>query len=286
MKKYIEYWTLLIFFFLFKLLGLKISSFLGGVMFLAYGTFSKRNKIVKKNLSKVFPNLTLHEKNKIIKDMWFHFGRVIGEYPNLNKLTIGKDNEIAIENESNLLNPLNQYPNCLFFSAHIGNWELTSHLLTEKGFKIHFIYRAPNNELVDNLLKKIRIGYGVGLIKKGNEGAKQCLKILNNDGGHIGMLIDQKMNDGIKTNFFNQKVMSPSAIAKFSLKYKCPIIPAVCIREKSTNFKISYLKPLTPSKIRKIGNETEIMNHLNRIVEEWIRLNPEQWIWFHNRWND
>ena len=286
MKKYIEYWTLLIFFFLFKLLGLKISSFLGGVMFLAYGTFSKRNKIVKKNLSKVFPNLTLHEKNKIIKGMWFHFGRVIGEYPNLNKLTIGKDNEISIENESNLLNPLKQYPNCLFFSAHIGNWELTSHLLTKNGFKIHFIYRAPNNELVDNLLKKIRIGYGVGLIKKGNEGAKQCLKILNKDGGHIGMLIDQKMNDGIETNFFNQKVMSPSAIAKFSLKYKCPIIPAVCIREKSTNFKISYLKPLTPSKINKIGNETEIMNHLNRIVEEWIRLNPEQWIWFHNRWND
>ena len=286
MKKYIEYWTLLIFFFLFKLLGLKISSFLGGVMFLAYGTFSKRNKIVKKNLSKAFPDLTLNKKNKIIKDMWFHFGRVIGEYPNLNKLRIGKDNEISIENESNLLNPLKQYPNCLFFSAHIGNWELTSHLLTKNGFKIHFIYRAPNNELVDNLLKKIRIGYGVGLIKKGNEGAKQCLKILNKDGGHIGMLIDQKMNDGIETNFFNQKVMSPSAIAKFSLKYKCPIIPAVCIREKSTNFKISYLKPLTPSKINKIGNETEIMNHLNRIVEEWIRLNPEQWIWFHNRWND
>lgn len=286
MKKYIEYWTLLIFFFLFKLLGLKISSFLGGIMFLAYGKFSKRNKIVKKNLSKVFPDLTLNKKNKIIKDMWFHFGRVIGEYPNLNKLRIGKDNEISIENESNLLNPLKQYPNCLFFSAHIGNWELTSHLLTKNGFKIHFIYRAPNNELVDNLLKKIRIGYGVGLIKKGNEGAKQCLKILNKDGGHIGMLIDQKMNDGIETNFFNQKVMSPSAIAKFSLKYKCPIIPAVCIREKSTNFRISYLEPLTPSKLKTIGNETEIMNHLNRIVEEWVRLNPEQWIWFHNRWND
>ena len=255
-------------------------------MFLAYGKFSKRNKIVKKNLSKVFPDLTLNKKNKIIKDMWFHFGRVIGEYPNLNKLRIGKDNEISIENESNLLNPLKQYPNCLFFSAHIGNWELTSHLLTKNGFKIHFIYRAPNNELVDNLLKKIRIGYGVGLIKKGNEGAKQCLKILNKDGGHIGMLIDQKMNDGIETNFFNQKVMSPSAIAKFSLKYKCPIIPAVCIREKSTNFRISYLEPLTPSKLKTIGNETEIMNHLNRIVEEWVRLNPEQWIWFHNRWND
>ncbi len=218
--------------------------------------------------------------------MWFHFGRVIGEYPNLNKLKIGLNKNIIIKNEENLIKPLQKYPNCLFFSAHIGNWELTSHLLTQKGFKINFIYRAPNNKLVDNLLRKIRIGYGVGLIKKGNQGAKECLKILNQKGGHIGMLIDQKMNDGITTKFFNHEVKTASAIAKFAIKYKCPIIPAVCIRENSTKFKVSYFNTITPNDIKKIGNEIQIMNHLNNYVESWIKKNPEQWIWFHNRWNN
>ena len=285
LRHFIEYLAVIFFFFIFKLLGLKISSLSGGIIFSLYGYFSKRNITVKKNIMRVFPEITKHELNSIISKMWFHFGRVVGEYPNLNKIKIGEKNNIIIENEKNLINPLKKYSNCLFFSAHIGNWELTSHLLIRKGYKINFIYRAPNNHLVDKLLRKIRLNYGVGLIRKGNRGAKKCLKILNNKGGHIGMLIDQKMNDGISTSFFGKSVKSPSAIAKFALKFNCPIIPAVCFREHSTCFKVSYSKPITPDELKRIGNEKEIMNYLNKYVEKWIKQRPEQWIWFHNRWN-
>ena len=286
MKKILEYTVVIFFFLTFKLLGLKLSSFFGGIIFYLYGRFSKRNSIAKKNISRVFPKISKRELNSIIGKMWFHFGRVFGEYPNLNKIKLGRKNNIIIENEKNLINPLKKYSNCLFFSAHIGNWELTSHLLIQKGFKINFIYRAPNNYLVDNVLRRIRLSYGVDLIRKGNQGAKQCLKILNSEGGHIGMLIDQKMNDGISTKFFGQTVKAPSAIAKFALKFNCPIIPAVCFRENSTNFIISYEKPITPNKLKRIGNEKEIMNYLNKYVEIWIKKKPEQWIWFHNRWNN
>ena len=286
MRNILEYIIVIFFFLLFKLLGLRLSSLTGGVILFLYGFFSKRNLVVKKNIMRVFPNISTQELNKIISRMWFHFGRVFGEYPNLNKIKLGKKNNIIIENEENLISPMKKYSNCLFFSAHIGNWELTSHLLTQKGFKINFIYRAPNNHLVDKILRKIRLSYGVGLIRKGTHGAKQCLKILNSKGGHIGMLIDQKMNDGVSTKFFGKSVKSPSAIAKFALKYNCPIIPAVCFRENATNFKISYAKPISPNELKKIGNEKEIMNHLNKYVEIWIKQKPEQWIWFHNRWNN
>ncbi|MAI77207.1 MAG: hypothetical protein CMM90_08585 [Rickettsiales bacterium] len=274
------------FFYLFKILGVRISSFLGGSILLCYGLFSRRNNIVKKNLKRVFPQITEKKQNQIINEMWFHFGRVIGEYPNLNRLEIGENKNISVSNEENLIKPLQNNKNCLFFSAHIGNWELTSHLLTKRGFKIHFIYRAPNNKYVDNLLRQIRNDYGVDLIKKGNRGARECLTVLNKKGGHIGMLIDQKMNDGINSKFFNEVVKSPSAIAKFALRFKCPIIPAVCLRTNSTFFNVSYLKPISPKKIKQLGNEKRIMNYLNKYVEDWVRKNPEQWIWFHNRWNN
>ena len=286
MKNLIEYFFTLLFYYFFRFLGVRVSSLLGGVILYTYGLFSKRNVIVKNNLKKAFPNITKEKSDKITKRMWFHFGRVMGEYPNLQKLEIGDENNIAIDNEKNLINPLKKYSNCLFFSAHIGNWELTSHLLTKSGYKIHFIYRAPNNKFVDSLLSNIRIGYGVGLIKKGNLGAKECLKLLKSKGGNIGMLIDQKMNDGITTKFFNEKVRSASAIAKFALKFNCPIIPAICIREKSIKFRVSYLDTITPAQIQKIGNETQIMNYLNKYLEQWIIKYPEQWIWFHNRWNN
>jgi len=284
LKNYLEYLFLIIVFYLFKILGLRLSSFLGGVFLGFYGVFSKRNKIAKKNIQRAFPHFKRKKINKIIRNMWFHFGRVLGEYPHLDSIKIKKNKHIIVENSDHLLKPLSEEKNCLFFSAHIGNWELTSHLLTQEGFKIHFIYRAPNNQFVDSLLRKIRTNYGVLLIRKGQEGAKDCLRVLNKKGGNIGMLIDQKMNDGISTDFFGHKAMTASAIAKFALKYKCPIIPAVCIRLRNTRFKISYLKPINYKKIKELGTEENVMNYLNGYVEEWISHTPEQWIWIHNRW--
>ena len=110
--------------------------------------------------------------------MWFHFGRVIGEYPHLKNISVFDNPNINIIGIDNLLKPLKINKNCIFFSAHLGNWELSSHPLTQNGHSINFIYRSANNKLVDNLLNKIRAEYGVKLISKGKDGAKECIKAL------------------------------------------------------------------------------------------------------------
>jgi len=284
LKYFIEYIFVRIFYISFRILGFKISSFITGKIFRIYGFFSKRTPVAIDNIGKVIKGINDKEKERIIFKMWENFGRVIGEYPSLDKIRVIDNKKVKIINIRNLLNPLKKNKNCLFFSAHLGNWELTSHALTENGFKINFIYRAPNNKYVDNLLRRIRFSYGVGLIKKGPEGARDCIKVLTKNGGNIGMLIDQKMNDGISTRFFNKDVMTASAIAKFALKFRCPIIPAFCIREFGTNFRIEYLEPITYKKIKSLSSEEKIMNYLNKIVEKWIKKYPDQWIWIHNRW--
>lgn len=284
LKYFIEYIFVRIFYISFRILGFKISSFITGKIFRIYGFFSKRTPVAIDNIGKVIKGINDKEKEKIIFKMWENFGRVIGEYPNLDKIRVIDNKKVKIINIRNLLNPLKKNKNCLFFSAHLGNWELTSHALTENGFKINFIYRAPNNKYVDDLLRRIRFSYGVGLIKKGPEGARDCIKVLTKNGGNIGMLIDQKMNDGISTRFFNKDVMTASAIAKFALKFRCPIIPAFCIREFGTNFRIEYLEPITYKKIKSLSSEEKIMNYLNKIVEKWVKKYPDQWIWIHNRW--
>lgn len=284
MKYFFQYIFVKFFYIFFRVLGLKVSSFIAGKIFRYCGLFSSRTKVALSNLENSIKKISVDEKSRILKNMWENFGRVLGEYPNLDKIKIKNNKKIKIINLNNLLEPLKKNKNCLFFSAHIGNWELTSHALTENGYKIHFIYRAPNNILVDNLLRKIRYGYGVELIKKGPKGAKECIRVLSKRGGNIGMLIDQKMNDGISTIFFNRKAMTASAIAKFALKFKCPIVPAFCTREKGINFKIEYLKPISYKEIQDLSTEENIMNYLNLIIEKWVRKYPDQWIWFHNRW--
>lgn len=278
------YMLIIFFYFVSKIIGLRLSSILGGIIVYCYGIFSQKNSIGIKNLTIVFPEKTLREKKAILRKMWFHFGRVIGEYAHLDKIHFNDKSIIEIEKIKNLLNPI-QNGNCIFFSAHIGNWELSSHPLVQNGFDINFIYRPPNNHYVENLLRKIRKKYGVKLIKKGNEGAKECIRVLKKK-GNLGMLIDQKMNDGIAINFFGKEAMTATAISKLALKFKSTVIPAYCVRVGGTNFKIKYFKPILYEKIRKLKTEKKITIHLNKYIEEWIKEYPEQWIWIHNRWKN
>ena len=283
-KNILEYFLLISFYKISKFIGIRFSSLLGGVVLFVYGKFSLKNKIALKNLNKVFPSKNLKQKKTIINRMWFHFGRVIGEYPHLEKINALGSENITIEGLENLTDPLKKNKNCLFFSAHLGNWELTSHPLTELGYTISFIYRPPNNPFVDNLLRRIRKKYGVNLIRKGPSGAKECIKVLKSNKGNIGMLMDQKMNDGIKANFFGYEVMTASAIARFAIKFKCPIIPAICKRVNGTRFLIKYYPEIKYEKILELESELNIINYLNRYIENWIKESPEQWIWVHNRW--
>ena len=283
-KNITEYFLLISFYKISKFIGIRFSSLLGGVVIFVYGKFSLKNKIALKNLNKVFPSKNLKQKKTIINRMWFHFGRVIGEYPHLEKINALGSENITIEGLENLTDPLKKNKNCLFFSAHLGNWELTSHPLTELGYTISFIYRPPNNPFVDNLLRRIRKKYGVNLIRKGPSGAKECIKVLKSNKGNIGMLMDQKMNDGIKANFFGYEVMTASAIARFAIKFKCPIIPAICKRVNGTRFLIKYYPEIKYEKILELESELNIINYLNRYIETWIKESPEQWIWVHNRW--
>ena len=283
-KNILEYFLLISFYKISNFIGIRFSSLIGGVILYIYGKFSLKNKIALENLNKVFPSKNLKQKKKIINRMWIHFGRVIGEYPHLEKINALDSKNITIEGLKNLTGPLKQNKNCLFFSAHLGNWELTSHPLTELGHTISFIYRPPNNPFVDNLLRRIRKKYGVALIRKGPSGAKECIKVLKSDKGNIGMLMDQKMNDGIKANFFGYEVMTASAIARFAIKFKCPIIPAICKRVNGTQFLIKYYPEIKYEKILELKSELNIINYLNRYIETWVKESPEQWIWVHNRW--
>ena len=71
--------------------------------------------------------------------------------------------------------------------------------------------------------------------------------------------------------------MTAPAIAKFALKFKCQIVPALCIREKGVKYRIEYLKPITNS-LKNLEQKKKILEYLNKIIESWVLSYPEQWI--------
>ena len=117
-------------------------------------------------------------------------------------------------------------------------------------------------------------------IKKGRSGTRQILENLKK-GNSIALMIDQRVTEGIKINFFGDLASTTTIPAQIIKKYKCDLVPIYIERVKKYFFKMYVSQPII---INSEKSHEEISIHLNKILEKMILKNPEQWIWTHNRW--
>ena len=285
LKKNIIYFLegsfLLLIFILLKILPLGISSFLMGKLSSLIGPRLGVTKKAYNNIKNVMPEKNEKEITKIIKDMWENLGKVAGEYPHLSKFDPEKNNKIQIYGKKNLLLVKKTKTPAIFFSGHLANWEILPNIAIKNGVPVLTIFRRPNNPFINFLIKYIRSN--LPMAPKGKEGAKQLIYSLKK-GRSIGLVIDQKMNDGIKVPFFNKPAMTSDALAQLCLRIKSLVIPVGVERIKNTNFKITFHDPLKITKNGKKKTPLQIMTEVNLIMEKWIRKNPGQWLWLHRRW--
>jgi KDO2-lipid IV(A) lauroyltransferase len=150
--------------------------------------------------------------------------------------------------------------------------------------KLPVVYRAPNNPWADALLRRFRDA--PLSIPKGPEGARALLRLIR-AGGHAGILVDQKMNDGIPVPFFGRTAMTAPAVAQLGLRQGCVLVPSRTERLNGARFRITLYPPLDlhPTGDR-VADELAVMTRINRLIEGWIRDHPEQWLWLHRRWPD
>ena len=119
-------------------------------------------------------------------------------------------------------------------------------------------------------------------IKKGISGTKDLLKLFKK-GTSIALMIDQRVSEGIRSNLFNNDALTTTIPAQFVKKFNAKIVPIYIERDLENKFTIEINKSIEFSK-----NETleSITLKLNKILEEMILRNPDQWIWTHNRWKN
>jgi len=278
-KHLIEFFALRILFAAFRILPLDAASFVGGFMARSIGPFLSAHRIADKNLSMIFPEMDRRKKQALLTAMWDNLGRVAAELPHLPGDELY--NRMEVSGHENL--PTDGKP-VIFFSGHIGNWELSYPIAQHNGLPVTLIYRQANNLYVDTLINHIRGTQAADMFPKGAKGSYKMLRAIK-DGLSLAMLIDQKMNDGIPVPFFGREAMTAPAIAELALRYDLPLIPGRVIRTKGAHFKAHVYPALT---YEKTGNEENdalaIMKKVNLLLESWIRETPEQWFWVHKRW--
>ncbi|NQW07144.1 MAG: lysophospholipid acyltransferase family protein [Candidatus Pelagibacter sp.] len=281
-KYFFEFIIISSLFLVYKVVGLKISSFLSGKLFEFLGPLFRSKKTIKSNIQRAIPQIDLLELNKIKKSMWNNYGRTLAEYMFLkdfrnNKLT----SNINLEGKEILEDIKHEKTPVIFISGHFSNFELMAMQIEKSGVDLAAIYRPLNNTFLNVLMKRIRKKYICkNQIKKGTRGVRELLKLYKK-GHSIALMIDQRVSEGIKSKFFNQDAFTTTIPAQFIKKFNCKVVPIYIERHNQINFNIKIEKPIEFSK-----NDTreKITRDLNIWLEKMILKNPREWIWSHDRW--
>ena len=284
MIKFINYFIqsviIYCFFLVGFILGIKNSRIVFSYMFSLIGPIFRSKKIVKRNLEIFSSQLTNKDKSKIINEMWKNYGKTFIEYIFLEKLRSDVKN-VIIKGEENIFNVIEQKKPVIFVSGHFANFEIMSMEITKRNIKLATIYRPLNNfflnPFMEYLRKKNVCKYQ---IKKGISGVRDAIKFLKKDYS-IAMMIDQRVSEGEKINFFNKPALTTTLPAQLSMKLNLKIVPIFIERTKDDKFLIEFLKPIDNEKFQ---DKIELSKELNKILENMINRNPFQWIWTHNRW--
>ncbi len=264
------------------------SNLCGGVA-RALGPLTPVSRVADTNLRMALPELDAAARQRVIRGVWENLGRTAGEFTHVGRLAetargpgwevVGAEHVEALAQQGGP---------AILFTGHIGNWEVLPLAIARNGVKFATMYRPSDNPLIDQIIIDLRHGAlgdeGAKLFPKGAQGARQALMHLRH-GGYVGMLQDQKMNDGIESRFFGHPAMTASALAALALRLRCPVVPTYAYRTAPARFLVTYEPPLAlPDSGDKAADVAALTQAVNDRLEAWIRAKPESWLWLHRRW--
>tara|TARA_Y100000389_G_C17412450_1_gene491741 strand:+ start:517 stop:1374 length:858 start_codon:yes stop_codon:yes gene_type:complete len=284
MTKKINYFLQAIFIYLFfllgRILGLKISRKIFSLLFSFIGPFFKSKAIIENNLKIFSKKISNKEKNNIVNEMWKNYGMTFIEYVFLDHFR-KNDKHVIIEDKTNLPSIIKKNKPIIFISGHFANFELMSMVISKKNINLATIYRPLNNFFLNPLMEYLRQKYVCkNQIKKGLNGVRDAIEYIKKNYS-IALMIDQRVSEGEKINFFNTPALTTTLPAQLAIKYDLTIIPVYIERIENNKFKIEFQKEINNKNFK---NKLELTKELNMILEKMISRNPGQWIWTHNRW--
>ncbi len=265
-----------------RLLGFSKTSEFGGFIGRTLGyAFVKLKGVADNNIQRVYPKATPLERNNLIKKACDNMGRTFFEYFVLDIAHQDpkfKFTEINFEQIKPLAD--NKTP-IMIVSAHLGNWEIGAKFFVGLGYSLVPIYRPINNPFVDALILRCR---GILLnkqIAKGKSSGIEAVRALKN-GNNMVVLADQKYNQGLDIPFFGTPAKTADGFVKLARAARAKIVPVVITRHNKTEFVVRFSTNIIDPKEL---TDTQVLTLCNGHIEDWVKTYPDQWFWFHRRWD-
>ncbi len=273
---------------LLRALGPVAASNLGGAVARVVGPLLPVSRVAHANLRVALPELDAAGRRRVVRGMWDNLGRTACELPHVGSLratATGPGWEMGGEDAVEWL--MAHRGALILVSGHIANWEVLPAVAAVHGLPMGSFYRAASNPLVDRIITDLRraaTGVETPMFAKGAVGAKQAYAYLAG-GGRLGILMDQKLNDGIEARFFGLPAMTAPATAAMALRFNCPVLPARVMRLGPARFRLICEPPLPhPVTGDRRADTAALTQQVNDRLEAWIRERPAEWLWLHRRW--
>ena len=281
-KYLIEFLFIKFLFIIFKIIGYKNASSLGAKIGSFIGPIFRSRKITENNIKKCLVNISDEETNQLMKKMWENYGRIFSEYIYIEKFRNRKlEKYLNINGQSILENIKKNDKPVIFVSGHFNNFELMAMQLELFGIKLSTIYRPLNNIFLNETMEDIRKKYICkNQIKKGLGGLREVIKAFSKNTS-VALMIDQRVSEGEKSTLFNMPTFTTTIPGQLVKKYNCPIVPIYIQRKNNIYFDITVENPIYFNEKDSIEG---ITLKLNNWLEKKILMNPDQWIWTHNKW--
>lgn len=255
-----------------------------------FGPWFGRHRTAMDNLQRAFPEKSQAELEAIASDMWGNMARLAGEYIFLDQLfdydpeaeTPGRVEVVGKELFRDLRDERGR-PH-IFFTAHIGNFEMLPVAAATFEMPLTVLFRAPNNPYIARYIFSTRSKL-MGDMLASRAGAAFALARVLERGGNVGALVDQKFRAGVPTTFFGRECRTSPLVAKLARQYDCDVYPAYTIRLPGNRFRVHLQDRLDlPRDETGRIDQKRTAQLLNDVVEGWVREHPGQWMWFHKRW--
>jgi len=259
-----------------RVIGIFLSRRLGSLINII---FPKRKNVAIKNLTIAFPRKSLHEIKKIVKNTYQHYMIVIFDFLRQKKYRIQKIN--IDQKTKDILSAEN---GLILMTAHIGNWEMILPILS-KYKKSTAIVKVQKNSGGDRFISELRSLDNITLLPMGSS-TKNMIEALNN-GELLALASDQNAGvKGVKVPFFGKEVSIPKGSAYFYHKTKLPIAVGFCILNNNNTYSFSLERLNVATNFNDIDKLfIEISTKYNAILEDKIKEYPEQYFWFHKKWD-
>jgi KDO2-lipid IV(A) lauroyltransferase len=264
--------------------ALRAGSILGSI---GYHFSGRLRRTGLRNLELAFPELDARRREDLLRGCFQNLGRLLGVFSHF-----GKESPKALqalmecEGLEHLDAAIKSGRGVILFTGHVGAWELSSFGLSLFGYPLSFLVRRIDNPKIEALVERSRMRRGNRTIDK-RSAAREMLQLLQ-AGGTLGILVDLNTLDreGIFVDFFGMPASTTFVLAKLALRTGALVLPVFAPWDKKRGrFLLKIDEPLN---YNATGDEEEDMRRLTQlftsVVEKYVRLYPDQWLWIHRRW--